>query len=728
MSLERELKKRGFESMSDTFNISKPHKKAKDAIDKVKKTKEDFSKVIKDTDDNYKMQNFEQMFKKAETDEDKEKRDKFWNMATKAILAYRKLNPNKFTLNPYEKQMAHLSQAAYSYGRDRNNFHGGNLKDLDSGEARDYLDKNGMSDWSIDHDLSNSHNLVALSPEGKPFLAAKGTNFKNFGDIKFVTKIAAGKDKDGERQMQTEETFQKVSEKYGAQPDVTGHSAGGTRAMRLAKDNPNIRADVFNPGVGKDLWGSEIANITSHSTTGDPVSVGLGRVKGATQYNYRSNQGFNPIAQHGIKNFTDMSEDSNDDEPGELEQKANQNKRLIREVLTKEPNWDTVMNLNGSEYHLPSEYHKYWINKAAKKVGNIEDMQKHINKGSTFTEWLNEFQTPNGRENVKLPNGDSVIHPKAFHRDNLNPRQGLNNEQLHTWAKLGGEFTDGEVGAIRNGEIPSIQDEGVSSESKSLRADILKHSTESNAHLNNFALTNSEMNYLVNASPEERDNLENRWREKSEKALDMSSDEIKSDGDFLKQQYSKSVLGKINENHGDIIDHFSIETPSSFKGEFKEGAMGLMNPKSLGIGMLSGAMADQSIASLNKMGFKIPRGGKGDLSSSIIGDAAEGGLQGIYNAKLMSMSGFGGSMLSDGLYGAVGSIAGDLTHRGLDAGLEKLGMSHGGADVIGEIGGDAMGGAIMGSSMGLPGAAVGALGGALFGGAKELFTHWSDIF
>lgn len=84
---------------------------------------------------------------------------------------------------------------------------------------------------------------------------------------------------------------------------VTGHSLGGSIALALARDNPNVQAVTFNPGF-PPKWAADWKikgkpkNVKIYRTHGDPVS--LFSTPWATSYMPRH------LDVHGVANFENL--------------------------------------------------------------------------------------------------------------------------------------------------------------------------------------------------------------------------------------------------------------------------------------------------------------------------------------------------------------------------------------------------------------------------------------
>jgi hypothetical protein len=148
------------------------------------------------------------------------------------------------------------------------------------------------------YDSSLSNQLVAVYKNDQNIiLGFRGTS--KFQDLKTDLEIVKGSSNDIQFR-EAESIYQKVKNLY---PNLniiaTGHSKGGSLALHLNRLH-NIRAEVFNPGVGFISSNPNSNNATLHVIKGDPISS-LSGVKNIGKLNiYKSIYEDNHIKDHLI--------------------------------------------------------------------------------------------------------------------------------------------------------------------------------------------------------------------------------------------------------------------------------------------------------------------------------------------------------------------------------------------------------------------------------------------
>lgn len=203
-----------------------------------------------------------------------------------------------------EKQndSAVASAAAYLYAKEPEN-------------AQAYVDQ-FLPGYVIDPNNSSKHHVTLVSGSDA-ILAYKGTNAKDFSDLKADFDIAVdGFDYSGDTRFeQATAQFDKARADHpGVNFKVTGHSLGGSEAMWVARENPGVTANVFNPGIvgpsGEETidigsmntildifglrdkdYGSEYNNINVLRMDGDLVSAGFWSRMGTNDIDYVNDDG-----------------------------------------------------------------------------------------------------------------------------------------------------------------------------------------------------------------------------------------------------------------------------------------------------------------------------------------------------------------------------------------------------------------------------------------------------
>jgi len=136
----------------------------------------------------------------------------------------------------YEYSIA--SQLAYDY-YDNENDADQIQKSLDT-----YLD-----DYTFDAENSNNNASTFIRPDGSAILAYRGTRVSNIDDLSADAGILFGIHRNTTqhpRYVEAQDIYNNVKNQY-FKVDLTGHSAGGTLADFIGRNNDE-KATVFNPG------------------------------------------------------------------------------------------------------------------------------------------------------------------------------------------------------------------------------------------------------------------------------------------------------------------------------------------------------------------------------------------------------------------------------------------------------------------------------------------------
>lgn len=142
-------------------------------------------------------------------------------------------------------------------------------KTTDSRRSLERLQKSG---YTRDNSISGLNYDIYHNPNTKKsILSFRGTK----GPEDFFADLDIIKGKYDGREFQNAYTvYDKTRQKYGDDLLVTGHSLGGTKAIKVA-DKYGGKAVVFNPGTG--LFPLDTGKHTTFVNSGDPISA---RVKG----------------------------------------------------------------------------------------------------------------------------------------------------------------------------------------------------------------------------------------------------------------------------------------------------------------------------------------------------------------------------------------------------------------------------------------------------------------
>lgn len=168
-------------------------------------------------------------------------------------------------------------------------------------KADEYVSQHAPG-YLLDHNLSDNEHVVAVNHANSNVVVGfRGTDAGLVDDLKADLQIATmGTDYSGSERFELARA-RLVDAKImypGFTYEVTGHSLGGSQAMWVSRNDPRVKAVVFNPGIvgptakqtlttgltgvaqrlfngGRDPdFGSEYNNITVIRTDGDFVSAG----------------------------------------------------------------------------------------------------------------------------------------------------------------------------------------------------------------------------------------------------------------------------------------------------------------------------------------------------------------------------------------------------------------------------------------------------------------------
>ena len=160
-----------------------------------------------------------------------------------------------------------------------------------SRDAKNTLEKQGMT---LDRSLSNKEAKVFLDAEGRPNISVRGS--KSLRDW-FVSDplVAVGLGKYDPRQKRTDALIAKTREKYNQEPNLYGHSLGGS-LISNAKTGGSIT--TFNKGTGLGDIGKSINPLqTDVRTTNDIVSL-LSTTQSGNKQEIKGSD--NPLLAHGL--------------------------------------------------------------------------------------------------------------------------------------------------------------------------------------------------------------------------------------------------------------------------------------------------------------------------------------------------------------------------------------------------------------------------------------------
>ena len=164
-------------------------------------------------------------------------------------------------------------------------------------EAKKMLEK---ENYKLDKGLSTKEAKVFIDKNGNPNIAVRGS--KSAKDFLISDPLLAlGLGKLDPRQKATDKLIKKTTKKYNQQPNLYGHSLGGS-LISNAKTKGTIT--TFNKGAGLGDFGKKIKkNQTDIRTSGDLVSLISKTQKGKNKLTIKNN---NILKAHGLVNLKKM--------------------------------------------------------------------------------------------------------------------------------------------------------------------------------------------------------------------------------------------------------------------------------------------------------------------------------------------------------------------------------------------------------------------------------------
>ena len=155
-----------------------------------------------------------------------------------------------------------------------------------------YAEKLTSLGYGLDSSLSEPNNLVFYNQETKHgFVAYRGT--ADLTDVKADAQLTFG-NYDGDEFQKAYRIFGRAIDKYGKNFTPTGHSLGGTKAIKVS-DRFGPKSIVFNPGTG--LLPLVTGGNTVFQNTDDIISK---RVKGEQVVQFQGG--------HSLATFGDLFE------------------------------------------------------------------------------------------------------------------------------------------------------------------------------------------------------------------------------------------------------------------------------------------------------------------------------------------------------------------------------------------------------------------------------------
>lgn len=664
---------------------------------------------------------------KKESEKDDDKKNPFNLPFLKGLKA------THLHLTPEQQTAADLVQASklYTQGSDV--------------AARDFLNANNHRNYSIDNTLSSNDFLVLQNTRnGDIEVAFRGTNPQDMNNLIADGKIFVGND----TYPEGTQLINRIRQTYGKLPTrVSGYSLGGNRANRVAQEF-QIESVLFNPYFGvKGRQTQATAPQQIIRTTDDLTSLSLGwspedpLLEIRTIPTHPDVKSFDAIGAHRHEtNFLNRlspsdTQDAYDhgfnhdamrsgvraSEMRVMQQfkKAISEKKTFTQAalesaaegfggrsftdLTISKNFEKTVDPNtGKEVikdisDLSKGQDPYFRDPEFGKTYTPEEFQQKF--GMTFEEFMDDYmdverefarlvpERPDLRlvddprydspyTTIKAPKGDTLMNPK--------------HPYTQLWWDAGGEFTTQEK---------HVMDKGLNPFDKNYFADL--HSDAEINELDNRVfqrIYDAHNNPEYGLQPDERMNFANSDANAQEQMLQQ---EI---------QRSQNLAARANRMVG---------TQPPGEPLFAEGQR---LPRGGTIpGLVLGTVASEGARNLlGRTGIADTLGREG--SEAVVG-ATTLGLFDAASSRLTSGQINPRNVMKAGAAGALGAIGGDYSQRGIQAGLQGLGVNERVSKDIGQIGGAITGGSIAGAPGGLPGA----FAGALVGGASAVGDVTGDL-
>ena len=139
-------------------------------------------------------------------------------------------------------------------------------------EASNTLEKGG---YKLDPKLSTREHKVFIDESGEPNIVFRGTNPKATKDIFSDVLLGLGLSKYDPRQQRSNALVEQVRSKYGKDPNLFGHSLGGSLAEKASASTGSTgQVTTYNKGTAPSEALQYIPERqTDIRTENDPVSL-----------------------------------------------------------------------------------------------------------------------------------------------------------------------------------------------------------------------------------------------------------------------------------------------------------------------------------------------------------------------------------------------------------------------------------------------------------------------
>ncbi len=530
--------------------------------------------------------------------------------------------------------------------------------------AQTYLNQQGMDDFNIDTELSNPDGIVVQAPGHTESSPKIQMGYRGTDKTNWSDLKADARIAVGlEDWPEGREQFERVVAKYG----------------ELAPDSYHVNG--FSLGANRSDFIAQNFDHVSSSLFNPFITP-----KGRKNLTLTAKQ----ILHHTLDDLPSIAEAWSDDHPQlEVRSYAPKTASPYNVIGThSRSNFRNRTEEAGEDINEMGHLHELEdLNLKAMQYHTLPPFETAVNSGKTFTQAVDDWNSGSRVREVLTheETGLPVLNGARIHPDSalsFLPR---------VWMDAGGTFSQQEIDAMKNKRlVDDPNHEPPDPRDEDAFINDLGESYENRP----LGLEPSERLAYIQADPEQRAAMQ----------------------DDLQTQVEQRVSG---------IESGVMEQPG-FASKFGSGLKGSFRPKGLGIGLVGGLVAHETLDYLDPDG-KLNVGGQ-----PYVRDAIEGGLSGWLTAAgtvraglaTAAETGASAGFLPEAAAGAAGYVSGALASAGTDYALKKLNVSKPARQIVDTEAGGIVGGAVTGAGIGLALApetlglsvAVGAAGGAIIAG------------
>lgn len=542
--------------------------------------------------------------------------------------------------------------------------------------AQAYLDQQGMDDFIIDTELSNPDGIVVRTPGHTESSPKIELAYRGTDKTNFADLKADARIAAGfEDWPEGREQFERVIAKYGELAPGRYHVNG----YSLGANRGDFIAQNFEH-VSSSLFNPFITP------------------KGRKNLTLTAKQ----TLHHTLDDLPSIAEAWSDDHPQlEVRSYAPKTASPWNVIGThSRSNFRNRTEEAGEDINEMGQMHELEdLNLKAMQLNTLPVFEQAVNSGKTFTQAMDDWNSGSRVRDVltHAETGLPVLNGARVHADSVL------SSLPRVWMDAGGTFSQQELDAMRN---KRLADDPNHDPPDPRDQDAFINDLDEAYENRPLGLDPSERLAYSQASPEQR-------------AATLAD---------VQTQIEQKVSGsgsRVTEEPG-------------FASKFGSGLKSTFRPKGLGIGLVSGLVADQTLDYFDPHG-KLNVGGQ-----PYVRDAMKGGLSGwltgagTVRAGLAAAeeTGAAAGFLPEAAAGAAGYVAGDLASAGTDYALKKLNVSEPARKIVDTEAGGIVGGAVTGAGIGLALApetlgvsvAVGAAGGAIIAGLSSLWGGIKSLF